>query len=105
MCNPDLEVAIALDKSDPDTNEIMVTHISSFNNPKLNELTHGLYRQGLVCLQAARDMPKIREWPQVASVLEVAISDIVTGGKPVKQAMDDAAAQVDRVMRRSGRAG
>lgn len=102
MCNPDLELDIATDKSDPDTNEIMVTHAANFQNAKLNEINNGLHRAGLACLAAARPMPQIREWPQVAAVLEVAISDICSGGKPVKVAMDDAATQVDRVMRRSG---
>ena len=105
MCNPDLEVEIAADKSDPDTNEIMVTHKSSFENPKLNELSRGLHKAGLECLAAARPMPQIREWPQVASMIEIAISDICSGSKPVKTAMDDAAAQVERSMRRSGRGG
>ena len=102
MCNPDLELDIATDKSDPDINEIMVTHTANFQNAKLNEINNGLHRAGLACLAAARPMPQIREWPQVAAVLEVAISDICSGGKPVKVAMDDAATQVDRVMRRSG---
>ena len=102
MCNPDLEVEIVEDKSDPDTNEIMVVHTSSFENPQLNTLTHGLHREGLAALAAARPMPQIREWPQVASFLETAISEIVSGGKSVKVAMDDAATQVDRALRRSG---
>lgn len=102
MCNPDLELDIATDKSDPDLNEIMVVHTANFENEKLNELSHGLHRAGLAALAAARPMPQIREWPQVASVLETAVSDICSGGKPVKAAMDDAAAQVDRVLRRSG---
>lgn len=106
MSNPDLEVSIATDKSDPDTDDIMVTHTSSFLNDKVNAANHGLQREGLKCLDGARNMPQIREWPQVASVLETAISDIVSGIRPVKPALDEAASQVNRIMRRSGaRAG
>ena len=106
MCNPDLELEIALDKSDPDTNEIMVVHTRNFENDKLNAINNGLQREGLKCLQSARPMPHIASWPQVSSVLEIAISDICSGTKPVKEAMDDAAAQVTRALRRSGgRAG
>ena len=50
-------------------------------------------------------MPHIAEWPRVAAVLEVAISEICSGTKPVKEAMNDAATEVDRAMRRSGRRG
>ncbi len=105
MCNPDLELEIALDKSDPDTNEIMVVHTRNFENDKLNALNNGLQREGLECLQSARAMPHIAAWPQVSSVLEVAISDICSGIKPVKEAMDDAASQVNRAIRRSGGRG
>lgn len=103
MCNPDLELDIATDKSDPALNEIMVVHTANFKNEKLNMLSHGLHRAGLAALTAARPMPQIREWPQVASVLETAVSEICSGSKPVKEAMDDAAVQVDRALRRSGR--
>lgn len=106
MTNPDLEVEIATDKADPEVNEIMVTHVSSFRNERVNEANRGLHREGLRCLDGARNMPQIREWPQVAAVLETTISDIVASNRPIKPAMDEAAAQVDRVMRRSGgRAG
>ena len=103
MCNPDLELEIAMDKSDPDTNEIMIVHKKNFLNPELNKLNNGLHKVGLECLANAKPMPQIREWPQIAAVLEVAISDICSGGKTVKAAMDDSAAQVDRLMRRAGR--
>ena len=46
MCNPDLELEIALDKTDPDTNEIMVVHTKNFENEKLNALNNGLQREG-----------------------------------------------------------
>ena len=106
MTNPELEVEIVADKSDPDTNEIMVVHKSSFANEKLNALTNGLHREGLRSLEGARSMPQIREWPQVAAVLESTISDIASSGRPIKPAMDEAAAQVDRARRRAGgRAG
>ena len=106
MTNPALEVEIVADKSDTDTNEIMVVHKSSFADERLNALTNGLHREGLRSLEGARSMPQIREWPQVAAVLEAAISDIASSGRPIKPAMDEAATQVDRARRRAGgRAG
>ena len=56
----------------------------------------------LKSLEGARSLPKLVVWPQVASVLETAISEIVSSGKPVKATLDDAARQVERITQRSG---
>ncbi len=103
MANPDLEVEIATDTSDPSTTEIIVAHTASFENAKVNAVTGGLQKVELQGLQGARSMPQMTEWPQVASVLENAVSVLVTSDAKVKPTMDDAAQQVSRIMRRSRR--
>lgn len=103
MAAPELEVDIATDQSDPDTKEIIVTQKSSLRNERVNAVTGGLQSVAYDSLASARTMPLLREWPQMATVLENTISDLAASGRPVKPALDDAAAQVTRVFRRTAR--
>lgn len=100
--SPELEVDIASDKSDPNTADIVVTHTASFANERVNAANNGLHRVAARSLEGSRIMPQLREWPQIASVLENTISELATGAKPVKAGLDDAAAEVDRLLRRAG---
>jgi len=100
MANPDLEVAIATDKSDPDTNEIIVVHAESLQNADVNAANNGLQAVGYESLKTAQPMPLLKSWPQVASVLEATISDLAAGGGDVKTALDAAATQVQRIVNR-----
>ena len=102
MANPDLEKDVATDKSNPDTAEIIVVHKASLADEKVNAVNHGLQKAGLASLETARPMPQFRAWPQVASVLENTISLLAANGAPVKPALDEAANEVRRIMRRMG---
>ena len=102
MANPDLEKDVATDKSNPDTAEIIVVHRASLADEKVNAVNHGLQKAGLASLETARPMPLFRAWPQVASVLENTISLLAANGAPVKPALDEAANEVRRIMRRMG---
>jgi multiple sugar transport system substrate-binding protein len=102
VTNPDLEAAIVTDKSDPATSDIVATHISTFRNEKVNQVNFGLHQAALKSLENARGLPKLATWPQIASVLETAISEIVSNGKPVKGTLDEAARQVEQIARRAG---
>ena len=102
VTNPELEVAIVTDKSDAATSDIVATHLSTLASAKVNQANFGLPAVALKSLEGARSLPKLVVWPQVASVLETAISEIVSSGKPVKATLDDAARQVERITQRSG---
>lgn len=102
VTNPDLEVAIVTDKSDPATADIVATHIATLADEKVNQANFGLPAVALKSLDGARGLPKLVVWPQVASVLETAISEMVSNGKPVKATLDDAARQVERITQRAG---
>jgi multiple sugar transport system substrate-binding protein len=54
-------------------------------------------------LEGSRIMPQLKEWPQIAAVLENTISELATGSKPVKAGLDAAAQEADRILRRAGR--
>jgi multiple sugar transport system substrate-binding protein len=99
---PALEVAIATDKSSKDTADIVVTHKASFQDPKVNEANAGLHRVAGQSLEGSRIMPQLKEWPQIAAILENTISELATGSKPVKAGLDGAASEIDRLLRRAG---
>jgi multiple sugar transport system substrate-binding protein len=102
VTNPELEVAIVTDKSDAATSDIVATHAATFANEQVNRANFGLHAVALKSLEGARGLPKLAVWPQVAAVLETAISEMVSSGKPVKPTLDDAARQVERITQRSG---
>ncbi len=103
VSSPELEVACATDKSDPESADIVVTHKASFLDPKVNEANFNLHRVAAQTLEGSRILPQIKEWPQIAVVLENTISELATGSKPVKAGLDQAAQEVDRILRRAGR--
>jgi len=102
VSDPALEKEIVCDKSDPQTADIVATHTATYLDEQVNTVNHGLHRAALQSLQQARTVPQLVVWPQVATALESAISEIVSSGKPVKDALDDAAAQTARIVRRAG---
>ena len=102
MANPDLEIATATDKSLPKNSDMIVTRTASFENESVNRAHHGIHREGLKSLLAARAIPQLRAWPNVAALLESGISELASNGQPVKPALDAIALQVDRITRKSG---
>ncbi|WP_426959726.1 ABC transporter substrate-binding protein [Muricoccus radiodurans] len=97
------EVAVATDKSDPNLADIVVTHTASFSNEAVNAANGGLHRVAARSLEGSRIMPQTRDWPQVAAVLENTLSELASTRGPVKPALDNAARETDRILRRSGR--
>jgi len=102
VSSPELEIACAIDKSDPNTADIVVTHKASFLDSRVNEANFGLHRVAAQSLEGSRIMPQLKEWPQIAVVLENTISELATGAKPVKAGLDAAAQEIDRILRRAG---
>ena len=102
MGNPDLEIETATDKSAPKNSDMIVTRTASFQNENVNHANNGIHREGLKSLLTARPIPQLRAWPNVAALLESAISELASIGLPVKPALDAIALQVDRITRKSG---
>jgi len=101
MAAPSLEVDITTDKSDPDTNEIIVVHTSSLMDKKVNEANFGVEKAGYESLKSAQAMPMLKTWPQVASVLEAMISDLAANGGDIKAKLDSAVVEVQRAVDRN----
>ena len=101
LTNPDLEKANFLDKSDPKTRTIVVVQKKNLVDPEINAVSGGMHKAAAASLAVSDTLPMIPEWPEVASFLEVAISNIA-GGADTKAEMDKAAKEVKAVMKRSG---
>lgn len=99
--NPDLEKAWALDKSKPETTTNVVVQIANLNDPEINAAWNGMQAAAAKSLEVAKILPRLAEWPQVGSVLEIAINDIASG-KPTKETLDKAAAEITSIMERAG---
>lgn len=97
-----VEKEVALDKSDPKTDNIVVVHNTNLKDPEINKTTNGLQNEMLKVLQTARTEPLIPEWPQVESIIETAINDMASG-KPVPATLDKAQKDVNDVLVKSGR--
>jgi multiple sugar transport system substrate-binding protein len=99
--NPDLEKAWALDKSKPETTTNVVVHKANLVDPEINKAWDNMQAAASKSLEVAKILPRLAEWPQVGSVLEIAINDIASG-KPTKETLDKAAAEVTSIMERAG---
>lgn len=100
---PEQEVAVATDKSDPNLADIVVTHTSSFTNEAVNAANGGLHRVAARSLEGSRIMPQTRDWPQIATTLENTLSELASARGQVKPALDNAARETERILRRSAR--
>ena len=101
LTNPDLEKENFLDKSDPKTRTIVVVQKKNLIDPEINAASGGMHEAAAASLAVSDTFPMLPEWPEVASAIEIAISNIA-GGADTKAEMDKAAAEVKAIMKRSG---
>ena len=101
LSNPEFDLEVALDKSDPATSNVVISHTSIFTNDEYNEANDGLGLAALPGLDNAAHQPLITEWAEVSSILETAINDIALGAD-MQATLDEAAEDVRDVMDRAG---
>jgi len=101
LTHPETERAVVLDKSDPETNNIVAVRLSTLEDAEVNATTGGLQATMAEILQTARTQPLIPEWLEIQAVLEIAINEIA-GGADVQRTLDDAAADVEDVLSAAG---
>jgi multiple sugar transport system substrate-binding protein len=95
----DIERSILLD---PAENDVVAVHKGNLADPQVNERFGGMHRLAAQALENSNNaIPNTPEFIQVVDVLEVAMSTIATGGATVPDAMNGAAAQAARIMRRA----
>ncbi len=100
--SPELELAVATDRSRPNLIDDMVVHAAAFENEAVNGLSGGMHRAAGMSLSGSRMMPRIKEWPAVAQILDAAIAEAAKGTRLTRSVLDDGARQVDRLLRRAG---
>ena len=101
LTNAKVEKAVATDKSDPATSNIVAVHLSNLNDPEVNATTNGLHQVMGTMLQTARTQPLLPEWPEIQTVIETALNEAASGAD-VKATLDKAQADVDEIMKRGG---
>jgi multiple sugar transport system substrate-binding protein len=99
VSQPDIERSVLLD---PSENEVVATHWSNLRDQEVNKRFNGMHNIAAAALEKTKSIPNIPEFLPVVDVLEVAMSNIATGQASVPDAMNGAASQVARIMRRAG---
>lgn len=101
LSSPQFDKEVALDKSDPATSNVVISHTSLFTDPEYNAANDNLGYAALPGLDTAVYNPLITEWAEVSSILETAINEIALGAD-VQSTLDEAASDVEEVMERAG---
>jgi multiple sugar transport system substrate-binding protein len=101
ISSPQFDLEVALDKSDPATSNVVISHTSLFTNDEYNAANANLGIAASAGLDTAAYSPLITEWAEVASILETAINEIALGAD-TQATLDSAAEEVHEVMERAG---
>ncbi len=101
LANPAIDKEVALDKSDPKVDNVVVVHYSVMRDPEVNAANHNLQMTMVDVLQNARTEPLMPDWLQVQTILETAINQAATGA-PVKATLDKAASDVTDALTKAG---
>jgi len=102
MLNAEQEKEVVLDDSDPALNTNVAVRLSVLDDDEVNEAHDGLQRVGAKVLEDARSQPLLPEWPEIVTILEVAINEMAASGADVQETLDQAAEDVRDVMVRNG---
>ncbi|MEM7035141.1 MAG: sugar ABC transporter substrate-binding protein [Chloroflexota bacterium] len=104
MTNPDLDLQVIADKSDPTRNTVVANRLSSLLSDEANasDANDGFSEAMGNAYSTASPEAVYIEFPEVSVILEAALSEIA-GGADVQSALDAAAEEVTEVMERSGR--
>lgn len=104
LSNPEMDRANAIEREVAGKSIVnnVVTHISSLQDPDVNEANDGIQSAAWESLRESDIMPQIPEWPEVGDILSSAIARAAAGGD-VRELMIDAAEQSDRILKRAGR--
>lgn len=97
MTSPVTEKWVALDKSDPKRDNVVVVHTSNMQDAEVNKLHGGLQQNMSNVLKTARTEPLIPDWLQVQGILETALNQMA-GGAPVQPTLDKTAAEITTLL-------
>ena len=95
LTQPAIEKSLLLDASQ---REIVSVQSVNLADPEVNALSMGMHRMAGEALSNARVLPLIPQWPAISDILDAAISKMALGSVPVKEALDDAARKVRKLV-------
>ena len=98
ISQPEIERAILVD---PTENDVVAVNWSNLRDPEVNKRFGGMHDTAAKALAKTKTIPNVPEFLPAVDVMEVAMSNIVTGQASVADAMNAAASQVARIMRRT----
>lgn len=99
ISEPEIERSILVD---PAENDVVATQWSNLRDEQVNTRFRGMHRYAADALESTKkSIPNIPEFLPCVDVMEVAMNNIATGQAKVADAMNAAAAQVARIMRRA----
>ncbi|WP_293853733.1 ABC transporter substrate-binding protein [uncultured Alsobacter sp.] len=88
---------------DPAENDVVCVHWQNLRDPAVNARFRGMHGIAAKALESTtKSIPNIPEFLPIVDSLASAMSEVVTSGKGVKEALDGAAAQATRIMKRAG---
>lgn len=98
ISEPEIERSILVD---PAENDVVATQYSNLRDPQVNARFNGMHNFAASALESTKkSIPNIPEFLPCVDAMEVAMNNIATGQANVADAMNAAAAQVTRIMRR-----
>jgi multiple sugar transport system substrate-binding protein len=100
--NADIEKEIVLAADDPALDTNVAVRLSVLADEEVNAAHGGLQAVGAKVLEDARSQPLLPEWPEINSILEVAINDMAANRADIKTTLDQAAEDVRAVLERGG---
>lgn len=99
VSEPAIERSILVD---PAENDVVATQYSNLRDPEVNTRFRGMHNFAAEALEnTTKSIPNIPEFLPCVDAMEVAMNNIATGQAKVADAMNAAAAQVSRIMKRA----
>ena len=98
----EIEKEIVLAADDPALDTNVAVRLSVLADEEVNAAHGGLQAVGAEVLETARSQALLPEWPEIVTILEVAINDMAANGADVQATLDEAAEDVRAVMERNG---
>lgn len=88
---------------DPNENDVVCVHWDNLRDPQVNARFNGMHAIAAKALETTtKAIPNVPEFLPVVDILSAAMSNIVTGGATIPDALNAAAAQATRVIKRGG---
>jgi multiple sugar transport system substrate-binding protein len=98
ISSAEIEKAILVD---PNENDVVCVHWDNLRDPQVNARFNGMHAIAAKALETTtKAIPNVPEFLPVVDILSAAMSNIVTGGATIPDALNGAAAQATRVIRR-----